>query len=203
MMFRFALLIAFTSITIISCAAKKEEFKVTQDTVFPGGNITWVGEKTTLASSKNLALNKEFPASTLVNQKMESEILNLKDGTVKIISIVPSIDTPVCEQQTHLLSESKTIHPTIERITISKDLPYAQRRFVTESKLNNVKYYSDYRDGKFGKNTGLEIQRNGLLARAVVVVDGKGIVRYLQIVPEVTNMPDMDRAFLAANQLVK
>jgi thiol peroxidase len=190
------------ALVLMSCTTTKPDFKVSQETVAPGGSITWVGEKTTLAASKNLAVNKEFPASTLVNEKMETQSLDLKNGNVKIISIVPSVDTPVCEEQTHMLSESKTIHPAVERITVSKDLPYAQKRFVSQSSLTNVMYLSDYRDGKFGKSTGLEIQRNGLLTRAVIVVDGKGIVRYMQIVPEITSMPDMEKAISVANLLI-
>jgi thiol peroxidase len=100
------------------------------------------------------------------------------------------------------LGESKALDPRIERITISLDLPYAQRRFVEESHLGNIVFYSDYRENNFAKSSGLQIMRNGLLARSVIVIDRNGIVRHLQIVPEIRQMPDMEKAFAVANQLV-
>ena len=122
-------------------------------------------------------------------------------GHVKVINTIPSIDTPVCDRQTHVLGETKSLDPSIERVTISLDLPYAVRRFVEETKLDNINFYSDYRGNEFAHSSGLQIQRNGLLARAVMVVDQNGIVRHLQVVPEITQMPDMDKAFAVANQL--
>jgi thiol peroxidase len=125
------------------------------------------------------------------------------DGKVKLVSIVPSIDTKVCEQQTHILGESDAINPKVQRITISRDLPMAQKRFASEASLTNVTYLSDYKGGDFGRAAGLLMESNGLLARAVAVVDGEGKVRYLQVVPELSNLPDMARAIEAANALVK
>jgi thiol peroxidase len=124
-------------------------------------------------------------------------------GKVLIISVVPSIDTKVCEEQTHHLGELITSLPAaIERITISRDTPFAQKRFSEEAKLLNVTFLSDYRDGSFGKATGLLIDDSMLLARSVIVVDQKGIVRYIQVVPELSHLPDLDAAFLKAESLL-
>ncbi|MDH5641080.1 MAG: redoxin family protein, partial [Nitrospira sp.] len=78
------------------------------------------------------------------------------EGKVRIISIVPSLDTPVCEQQTHFLSEkNKGLDKMIELITVSVDTPFAQQRFAKEAKIDNVTFLSDYRGGDFGKTHGL------------------------------------------------
>lgn len=122
---------------------------------------------------------------------------------VTIISIVPSIDTKVCEEQTHILGESKAISPEVDLVTISRDLPMAQMRFAKEAKLTNIRYYSDYKYGKFGKKTGLLIRDKELLTRAVLVLDKKGIIRHRQLVSEITELPDMDKAIEISHSLLK
>lgn len=124
-------------------------------------------------------------------------------GKVAVISIVPSIDTAVCEEQTHILGETTDLDANVARVTVSRDLPMAQSRFSKEAKLTNIEYVSDYKDGSFGKQTGLMIKGPELLARAVLVVDADGVVQHLQIVPEVSQLPDMHAAFSVANKLAK
>jgi thiol peroxidase len=124
-------------------------------------------------------------------------------GKVRIISVVPSLDTKVCEQQTHYLSEkNKGLDKMVELITISVDTPFAQRRFSDEAKIQNVTFLSDYRGGDFGKAHGLFLKDPHLLTRAVLVVDKDNIVRYLQVTPELAQMPDMEEAFKFARKLV-
>ena len=86
-------------------------------------------------------------------------------------------------------------------MTISRDLPFAQSRFAKEAKISNILFLSDYREGTFGKSSGLMIQENRLLARAVVVLDKQGIIRYLEVVPDLGQLPQMKKAFEAANSL--
>ena len=125
------------------------------------------------------------------------------EGKVRIISVVPSLDTPVCEQQTHYLSEkNKGLDKMIELITVSVDTPFAQKRFAQEAKIENVTFLSDYRGGEFGKAHGLFVKDLHILARAVMVVDKNNKVRYLQITPELTHLPDMDEAFQVARSLI-
>ncbi len=125
------------------------------------------------------------------------------EGKVRIISVVPSLDTPVCEQQTHHLSEkNKGLDKMIELITVSIDTPFAQQRFAQEAKIENVTFLSDYRGGDFGKTYGLFVQDLHILARAVMVVDKDNIVRHLQITPELTHLPDMEEAFQVARSLI-
>ena len=125
------------------------------------------------------------------------------EGKVRIISVVPSLDTPVCEQQTHYLSEkNKGLDKMIELITVSVDTPFAQKRFAQEAKIDNVTFLSDYRGGEFGKAHGLFLKDPHILARAVLVIDQNNTIRYLQITPELTHLPDMEEAFQFARSLI-
>ena len=125
------------------------------------------------------------------------------EGKVRIISVVPSLDTTVCEQQTHHLSEkNKGLDKMVELITISVDTPFAQKRFAEEAKINNVTFLSDYRGADFGKTHGLFLKDLHLLARAIMVVDKQNTIRYLQITPELAQLPDMEEAFQFARSLI-
>lgn len=124
-------------------------------------------------------------------------------GKVRIISVVPSLDTKVCEQQTHHLSEkNKGLDKMVELITISIDTPFAQKRFAEEAKISNVTFLSDYRNVDFGKAYGLFLKDPHILARAIIVVDPHNTVRYLQITPELAQMPDMEAAFQVVRKLI-
>jgi thioredoxin-dependent peroxiredoxin len=124
------------------------------------------------------------------------------NGKVRIVSIVPSLDTKVCEQQTHYLSEKNGgLDQSVRLITVSVDTPFAQKRFAEEAKISNVTFLSDYRGGDFGRSYGLLIPDLHLLARSVMVVDKDNVVRYLQVVPELGTLPDMEAAFQAARQI--
>jgi thiol peroxidase len=144
---------------------------------------------------------------TLRNAKLAGTDLKLislveTKGRVRIISIVPSVDTPVCEQQTHYLSEKNAgLDNVIQFITVSVDTPFTQKRFAKEAKISNVTFLSDYRGGDFGRAHGLFVPDIHVLARSVMVVDADNVVRYLQIVPEIASLPDMEAAFQAARQV--
>jgi thiol peroxidase len=117
---------------------------------------------------------------------MKEVDLSREKGRVLFLSIVPSIDTAVCEAQTHYLGEEGDRLPhEVQRITISRDTPFAQKRFAREAKLTDIRYLFK------------------LLARTVILVDKHGVVRYIQVVPEMTHLPDMEEAFRKATQLVK
>ena len=163
--------------------------------------ITLHGKPLTLTGTA-LQEGQPFPAITIPDSGLQMTDLQSFKGKVTIISIVPSIDTKVCEKQTHILSEENGgLDKTVRLVTVSRDLPFAQKRFATEAKIHNVLFLSDYRDGKFGTSTGLMIQENRLLARAVVVVDKEGVIRYLEIVPDLGQLPDMKKAFQLAGSL--
>ncbi|MFO0697919.1 MAG: thiol peroxidase [Nitrospira sp.] len=124
-------------------------------------------------------------------------------GKVRIISVVPSLDTPVCEQQTHILSErNKGLDKMVELITVSVDTPFAQKRFAGEAKIANVTFLSDYRGAEFGKTHGLFLEGPHILTRAVLVVDKMNTIRFIQITPELTQLPDLEEAFQIARRLI-
>ena len=124
-------------------------------------------------------------------------------GKVRIISVVPSLDTPVCEQQTHYLSEkNKGLDKMVELVTVSLDTPFAQKRFAGEAHITNVTFLSDHRGAEFGMAYGLFLKAPHILARAVMVIDAHDTVRYLQITPELTQLPDLDEAFAVAKSLI-
>jgi thiol peroxidase len=134
-------------------------------------------------------------------------LINIADtkgkGKVRIISVVPSLDTKVCEQQTHYLSEkNKGLDKMVELVTVSIDTPFAQKRFAEEAHITNVTFLSDYRGAEFGKTYGLFLKTPYILARTVMVIDARNTVRYLQITPELGQLPDMDKAFAVAKSLI-
>ena len=170
------------------------------ETADPGGSVLRAGKQVDLLVGR-VDLHKVLPDVELTDSKWMG-FRFAKDGQVKIISVVPSIDTRVCEQQTHLFNDTTTIDPRVERFTVSRDLPSAQERFAVDSGVDNVIFLSDYKRGEFGRASGLLMKDTDLLARAILVVDQNGVVQHLQIVPEMTRLPDIAKAIEVANKLV-
>lgn len=192
-----ALILALTA-----CAGNGPQSTIRSDSVSPGTEVSRKGAVLSLIGT-GIEVGKPLPESALVKAgTMETINLNDYSGKVLFLSIVPSIDTKVCEEQTHYLGEEGDSLPsTIQRITISRDTPFAQARFAEEAKLEDITYLSDYKMGDFGRSTGLLIDGPQLLARSVVLVDKRGVVRFIQVVPEITHLPDMEKAFAKAREL--
>jgi thiol peroxidase len=188
----------------MGCAAKRPQIPMEQASSQPGGTVTRGGAKIKLLGAA-LSVGQSLPSWKLVEAMTMKEVdLSSEKGAVLFLSIVPSIDTKVCEEQTHYLGEEgERLSKEIRRITISRDTPFAQKRFAEEAKLTNLRYLSDYKEGGFGRATGLLMEGSMLLARSVALVDKKGIVRYIQVVPEITRLPDMERAFQKATELAR
>ncbi|GJL79243.1 MAG: putative thiol peroxidase [Nitrospinaceae bacterium] len=149
-----------------------------------------------------LQVGQTLPNVSLPDRSLQMVDLKSLKGKVTILSVVPSLDTPTCEEQTHILSEkNEGLDQTARLVTLSRDLPFAQKRFAKEAKINNVLFLSDYRDAGFGNATGLLIEENRLLARAIMVLDQEGVIRYLEIVPELSKLPDMQKVFDFARSL--
>jgi len=177
---------------------------VAKGSVAPGDghSVTLKGNALPLAGSA-VKVGVPLPAATLINGSMQPVNIAEARGKVRIINVVPSLDTPVCDAQTHeLVEKDPVLAEAVELVTVSMDLPFAQQRWARAAKVKNVTFLSDHRDGDFGMNNGLLIQPLRLLARAVIVTDKDGVVRYLQVVPEVTELPDMDAAMSAAKGLM-
>ncbi|HUF20917.1 MAG TPA: thiol peroxidase [Burkholderiales bacterium] len=168
-----------------------------------GSSVTLKGNALPLAGGGAVRVGEPLPAAMLSSTKLEPVNIADASGKVRIISVVPSLDTPTCDQQTHELSEENGgLDQNVELITVSMDLPFAQARFAKEAKISNVTFLSDYKAREFGDHNGLLIEPLGLLARAVIVTDRDNVVRYLQVVPEVTALPDMQAAMQAARNLL-
>ncbi|OGP53386.1 MAG: hypothetical protein A2162_06760 [Deltaproteobacteria bacterium RBG_13_52_11b] len=165
----------------------------------PGTQVTGRGAPLKLLGTP-ISVGRPLPSLGLVDAMTMKDVdLSKERGSVLLLSIVPSLDTRVCEEQTHILAEKGASLPgNVRRIVISRDTPFAQKRFANESKLTQLQYVSDYKQGDFGRSTGLLTEGTMLLARSVVVVNKQGIVRYIQVVPELSHLPDMDRAFQEA-----
>jgi thiol peroxidase len=169
--------------------------------LFAGPTITLRGEPLTLLG-KTVAVGDPLPVEALTASGLKNfDAAGLKDK-VSVVSVVPSIDTAVCEKQTHILSEENGgLDQTANLVTISRDLPFAQKRFAKAAHMENILFLSDYRTAEFGKAAGLLIDESRLLARAVMVLDRQGVVRYLEIVPDLGQLPDMHKAFEFARGL--
>lgn len=196
------LLTAGLVIILGACAQKLPRPTIDTGSVQPGSQVSRQDVVMNLLGD-GIKIGNPLPSTSLVDAAtMDTVDLNDYKGTVLFLSIVPSIDTKVCEVQTHYLGEElDSMPPSVKRITISRDTPFAQKRFAEEAKLTNIQYLSDYKEGEFGKSTGLLVDGPRLLARSVVIVDKQGIVRYIQVVPDISHLPDMDKAFATAAEL--
>ncbi len=185
-----------------ACTPKQAQLPIDTASVVPGTEVSRKGERLALAGT-GIQIGQRLPDTALIDAAtMQPVNLNDYRGSVLLLSIVPSIDTKVCEAQTHYLGERGDALPAaVKRITVSRDTPFAQARFAREAKLEDVQYLSDYKEGAFGRSTGLLIDSSRLLARAVILVDKEGIVRYLQVVPDTSHLPDLEQAFAKATAL--
>ncbi len=124
------------------------------------------------------------------------------NNKICIISSVPSLDTSVCSKQTHRFNEEAgNLGPDFCLLTVSMDLPFAQKRWCAADGVRNLTTVSDYKDASFGNAYGLLIKDLRLLARAAFIIDRGGVVRYIQIVPEISTEPDYAAVLAAAKQM--
>ncbi|QDV64300.1 thiol peroxidase [Crateriforma conspicua] len=167
------------------------------------GVITFKGNPMTLEGDE-LTVGGPAPDFTLHFAGNGLETLTLADlkGKPTIISVVPSLDTPTCAIQTKRFNqELAAMGDSINAVTVSRDLPFAQKRFCGAEDIE-MKTASDYQTHDFGRDYGLTIAELKLLARAVVLLDADGKVVYTQIVPEVAEEPDYDAALAELKKLV-
>jgi len=162
------------------------------------GLVTMQGNPLTLTGSP-VGQGDRAPDFTLLNNDLQPVTLHDSAGRVRILASVPSLDTSVCSEETKRFNaEAEHLDPNIAVLTISMDLPFAQKRWVDQHQATNVTTLSDHREASFGLAYGVLIKELRLLARAVFVIDREGTVAYSQLVPEVTDPPDYDTALSAA-----
>ena len=200
----FVIFLFFLGPLIFGCASTKSKIQVAQGSIQPGGVVAR-GDLQFKLLGTPLSVGKPLPSVKLVDAMTMKDVdLAQEKGSVLFLSLVPSVDTRVCEAQTHSLGEEGNKLPAeVRRITISRDTPFAQKRFATEAKLTHIQYLSDYKQGDFGRTTGLLVDGMMLLSRSVILLDRKGIIRYIQVVPDITHLPDMEKAFQETMELVK
>jgi thioredoxin-dependent peroxiredoxin len=134
--------------------------------------------------------------------KNDLSIASLADfaGSKLVLNIFPSIDTPTCATSVRKFNESANQLDNTKVLCISRDLPFAQKRFCGSEGLENVVNLSDFKEGSFGKNYGLEIADSvlaGLHSRVVIIIDENGTIKYAEQVPEIADEPNYDAALAA------
>jgi thioredoxin-dependent peroxiredoxin len=203
--YRARMILAVFGLSLLAGCASTGGVPIPVDTAssVPGTTVTLRGTTQRLIGTP-LQIGSPLPSMVLIDAfTMKQVDLARMKGRVLLLSVVPSIDTKVCEAQTHYLGEQGSrLPPGIDRVVISRDTPFAQKRFAEEAKLKGLTFLSDYRDASFGRATGLLQEESMLLARSVILVDRDGIVRYIQVVPELTHLPDMETAFAKAESLL-
>lgn len=161
------------------------------------GVITFLGNPLTLAGQP-VEPGDAVPDFVGLRGDLSPFQLSELRGKVVVISSVPSLDTPVCAMQARRFNqEAAGLGPDVKVVVVSMDLPFAQKRFCATEGITNVEVISDHRDAAFGQGFGLLVKELRLDARAVLVVDRAGVVRYQQIVAEMTHEPDYEAALAA------
>ncbi len=164
------------------------------------GVITFQGSPLTLVGPA-LRAGDRAPGFSLLDGELKSVSLKDFTGKTKIISVTPSLDTPVCDLQLRRFNaEAAGIAADVAVLNISMDLPFAIARFCTSAGIDRVAALSDHREASFGAAYGVLIKELRLLARAVFVIDKQDVIQYVEIVPEITNQPDYGKALSAAAQ---
>ncbi len=146
------------------------------------------------------AVGTVAPDFRLVDTGLADRSLDDYRGRKKLLSIVPSLDTEVCAESTKKFNEQMKAHPELAVLVISADLPFAASRFCSAAGTENVTFLSMMRSKNFAKDYGLLIEDGplaGLTARAVIVLDEDNKVLYTELVPEIAQEPDYDKAFAA------
>ena len=165
------------------------------------GIITMKGNPLTFAG-KELKVGDVAPDFEVLDNDLAPVKFSSFRGKICVISSVPSLDTPVCDMETRRFNEEAVkLGDNIQILTISMDLPFAQKRWCGAAGVHKVFTLSDHRDASFGMAYGTLIKELRLLARIVFVVDGEGIIRYIQVVKEQTEEPYYEALLEAVNAL--
>lgn len=164
--------------------------------------VTFMGKPLTLLGAP-VTVGQKAPDFALLDGDLTVKTLADFAGKVLIVAAVPSLDTSVCDTETRRFNaEAAALGEKVRILGVSMDLPFAQKRWCAAAGIDRVQTLSDYREASFGLNWGVLIKELRLLARSVFVIGADGVVKYAQIVPEVTQEPDYAAALAAAKALV-
>ena len=187
--------LAAVALVCTSCAGSRPVERAGLVTM-RGNPIVLVGEP--------IRVGDEAPDASVVANDMSTQRLSDWRGKVVILSTIPSVDTPVCDKETRTFNERiALLGPDVVCLTVSRDLPMAQKRWCGANGIERVVTLSDARDREVGAAYGVEVRETRLLARAVFVIDRDGVVRHEQIVSELATEPDYDAALAVAAQLTR
>lgn len=165
------------------------------------GLVTLKGNPVTLLGEE-IKVGDKAPAFEVVDNDLGPYRFEGGQGKTTIIASVPSLDTPVCDMETRRFNqEAASLGKDVRVLTISMDLPFAQKRWCAAAGIENVLTLSDYKNASFGMAYGVLIKELRLLARAVFVVDNQGVVRYHELVGEVGSEPDYTAVLEAVKKL--
>ncbi|WP_096202679.1 thiol peroxidase [Bacillus sp. FJAT-45350] len=159
-------------------------------------NVTFKGNAITLLGSE-VKVGDTAPDFTVLANDLSPVTLADSKGQVRLISVVPSVDTGVCDAQTRRFNEEASNLGGAKVLTVSVDLPFAQKRWCGAAGIENVQTVSDHRELSFGKAYGVAIEELRLLTRAVFVIDSNDKVAYVEYVPEATDHPNYEAAIEA------
>lgn len=162
-------------------------------TTFKGNPLTLVGPE--------LKAGDKAPGFDVVDKTLQPVKLADTSGSVRIFSVVPSLDTPVCDMQTKRFDDESRKLGNIKIYTVSMDLPFAQARWSNNFGVDDVIMLSDHRDGSFGMAYGTLIKEWRILSRAIFVLDENDVIRHAEYVKEVADHPDYETALAKAKEL--
>lgn len=166
------------------------------------GVVTMKGNPLSLAGDE-LKVGQPAPDFEVLDNGLKPIKFSSYKGKVCVISSVPSLDTPVCDMETRKFNQMAVkLSSDVSILTISMDLPFAQKRWCGAAGVDKVVTLSDHRHAEFGNSYGVLIPELRLLARAVFVVDKKGVIQHIQLVREIAEEPDYDAVLQALNKLV-
>jgi thiol peroxidase len=166
------------------------------------GLVTMKGNPITLIGPE-LKVGDKAPDFVAIDNDLNPVSFDSFRGKVCILSSVPSLDTPVCDMEARRFNdEAARLGEDVEILTISMDLPFAQKRWCGAAGVDKVHTLSDHRDAAFGLAYGVLIKDLRLLARAVFVVDEDGIIRYAELVNEIASEPNYDSVMKAVKEIV-
>ncbi len=166
------------------------------------GKITFLGNPLTLIGTEK-KIGEKADNFTVLDKELKE--ISLKDftGKIKLISVTPSLDTPVCDIQARRFNqEAAKLPDDVVIMNISMDLPFAISKFCTTAGIDKVKAYSDHRDASFGNAYGVLIKELRLLARSIFIIDRDDTIRYIELVPELSQHPDYDKALAELRKLI-
>ncbi len=164
--------------------------------------ITTMGGNVITLEGHEIRVGERAPDFYVLDNDLMPKTLDNYTGRIKLISAVPSLDTRICDLQTKKFNElARDISGDVVILTISMDLPFAQKRWRQETRVERIEILSDHRDASFGLNYGILIRELRLLNRAIFIIDKTDIVRYIEIVGENHNHPNYKEAIKALQSI--